>query len=315
MSSWHSYSKIFNLGHRAVRDITKRPVSVEEKIDGSQFSFGVFTTPNASGESFNPPDLKVRSRGREIPLGSEDKLFAPAIQTAQRLAHANTLVPNWTYRGEVLCKPKHNTLEYGRVPDGNIILFDVNRGEEDYLTREEKEAEARRLGLMIVPELFRGMISLDNLNTLLGLESCLGKVKIEGVVLKPLEPVFGPDGKTLMAKHVSEAFKEVHQKNWKTDNPNSADILERIGTALAAPARWNKAIQRRAEAGELEDDPRDIGPLIKTIQADIHEEEEDGIKAQLYKWAKQTLLRRSVRGFPEWYKSRLMTLQFSDDSE
>ena len=41
VSTLHSYPSIFNLGHRAVAGLLGGPVIVEEKIDGSQFSFGV----------------------------------------------------------------------------------------------------------------------------------------------------------------------------------------------------------------------------------------------------------------------------------
>ena len=41
MSSWHSYPSIFNLGHKAIERLLDGPVNVEEKIDGSQFSFGL----------------------------------------------------------------------------------------------------------------------------------------------------------------------------------------------------------------------------------------------------------------------------------
>ena len=40
--SWHSYPSIYALGHHAVKDLFRTPVIVEEKIDGSQFSFGLF---------------------------------------------------------------------------------------------------------------------------------------------------------------------------------------------------------------------------------------------------------------------------------
>jgi len=33
-TSWHSYPKIYNLGHRAIRDLLEDPVVVEEKVDG-----------------------------------------------------------------------------------------------------------------------------------------------------------------------------------------------------------------------------------------------------------------------------------------
>ena len=42
MDSWHSYPQIYALGHRYITELLLDPVLVEEKIDGSQFSFGVF---------------------------------------------------------------------------------------------------------------------------------------------------------------------------------------------------------------------------------------------------------------------------------
>lgn len=42
MDSWHSYPSIFAIGHRALAELLLDPVIVEEKVDGSQFSFGLF---------------------------------------------------------------------------------------------------------------------------------------------------------------------------------------------------------------------------------------------------------------------------------
>ena len=119
MQSWGSYPSIFNLGHKALRELFERPVNVEEKVDGSQFSFGV----TEEGE------LKIRSKGKEMVVEAPEKMFAGAVETVKGLK--DRLHPGWTYRGEVLCKPKHNTLQYGRVPKGNVILFDVNTGLEE----------------------------------------------------------------------------------------------------------------------------------------------------------------------------------------
>lgn len=46
MESWTSYPKIWNVGHAAVATMFDHPVLVEEKVDGSQFSFGRFDTPD-----------------------------------------------------------------------------------------------------------------------------------------------------------------------------------------------------------------------------------------------------------------------------
>lgn len=56
----HSYSSIYALGHKALEDLLKTPVLVEEKLDGSQFSFGVYI--NQEGERL----LKCRSKGADI---------------------------------------------------------------------------------------------------------------------------------------------------------------------------------------------------------------------------------------------------------
>lgn len=50
-SSWNSYPQIYALGHRYLEDLLKDPVLVEEKIDGSQFSFGRFP---AKAQEFRP---------------------------------------------------------------------------------------------------------------------------------------------------------------------------------------------------------------------------------------------------------------------
>lgn len=37
MESWHSYPKLFNIGHKSVMDIFKDEVQIEEKVDGGFF--------------------------------------------------------------------------------------------------------------------------------------------------------------------------------------------------------------------------------------------------------------------------------------
>lgn len=127
--SWHSYPKVHAIGHMAIREILLDEVLIEEKVDGSQFSFGRF------GDT-----LKCRSKGQELDVSAPEKMFTPAVELAQALAPI--LRDGWTYRGEFLGKPKHNTLTYTRIPEKTVILFDINSGHEMYLSRAEKEAEA-----------------------------------------------------------------------------------------------------------------------------------------------------------------------------
>lgn len=300
MDSWHSYSSIYNLGHRAVADLLTVPVIVEEKIDGSQFSFGVDET----GE------LHVRSKGAIMNADAPEKMFSGAVSTARELC--GRLTPGWTYRGEHLCKPKHNALAYDRIPMGHVILFDVNPGLESYLPYAAKAAEAERLGLEVVPLLFEGIVtSQAQLAELLETVSVLGGQRIEGIVVKPAAyNLWGLDKKCLMGKFVSEAFKEVHAHEWKQANPQSGDILERLSATYRSEARWNKAILHLRERGKLEDSPRDIGALLKEIPADVEKECADEIRETLWKWAWPQIRRQVTRGFPERYKEMLLARQF-----
>lgn len=304
MSSWHSYPQIFNMGHRYVKDLLTTPVLVEEKIDGSQFSFGCF-------DGDDGPFVRVRSKGAEMLVDAPEKMFASAVNWVK--ANAYALTPGWTYRGEYLAKPKHNALTYDRIPANHIILFDINPGQEDYLPWEAKVKEGGRLGLEVVPYLFHGMVKdLEQFREYLDRESVLGGQKIEGVVVKNYE-MFGQDKKVLMGKFVSEAFKEVHSKSWKADNPNAGDIVQKLVETYHSPARWQKALIHLRERGLIEDSPRDIGLLMREVWPDIEKEEKDAIKDKLYEWAAHKIGRGVTAGLPEWYKEELLKKQFEPD--
>jgi len=298
MESWHSYPSVFALGHKAMADLFKDPVLVEEKLDGSQFSFGMFES-----------GLRVRSRGAQLNLVAPERMFERAIAEVQ--AMAADLHPGWTYRAEYLAKPKHNTLAYDRTPRKCIAVFDINDGHESYLPYDRKAAEAERLGLEVVPCLFVGMVeTVEMFRALLDRTSMLGGQKIEGVVVKNYSR-FGPDKKVLIGKFVSEAFKEVHGAEWKDANPSQGDVVETLVRMLRTPARWQKAAQHMAEAGKLESTPRDIGALMKEVQVDVEKECRDEVLDVLWRWAWPHLRRRVNHGLAEWYKERLLEKQFA----
>jgi hypothetical protein len=302
MTSWGSYPSIYNLGHRAIANLLDGPVLVEEKVDGSQFSFG---------KDFDGA-LRVRSKGAVMYIDAPEKMFNKAIAAVGEVAHL--LVPGWTYRGEYLAKPKHNTLAYDRVPRNHIIIFDINTGLQTYLDHATKAKEASRLGFETVPLLACGTISsLDTFRGFLDQESILGGQKIEGVVVKPFNyDLLGQDKKVLFGKFVSEHFKEVHQRTWKEEHATkgSNDILAILAQQYTTPARWAKAVQHLAEAGLIEDSPKDIGKLMAEVPQDVAKECEEEIKEQLYKWAWPQMRRLVTRGLPEWYKEQLLKKQF-----
>jgi hypothetical protein len=296
-----SYPSVYALGHPAVEELFDGTVSVSEKIDGSQFSFGVL-----DGE------LKMRSKGAEIFGVTTDKLFGPATHKAQELADSGALIPNAVYRCETLRSVKHNTLTYGRVPAGNLYLYDVELEPNVFADALGLPAHAEKLGLEPVKLIGEGVYnSPKEVLDFLEQESCLGGCKVEGVVVKNYTR-FGRDKKVLMGKYVSEAFKEKHATDWKKSNPSGKDIREEIGASYKAEARWRKAVQHLAEAGKLEGSPRDIGPLLKELGQDVRGEEEEQIKEMLWKWAWPTIQRKLSGGFPDWYKQQLLEKQFEE---
>lgn len=301
MESFHSYPKIYALGHSAIADLLKGPCIVEEKIDGSQFSFG-----NAPGIL----DVHVRSKGCVLNPLYPEGMFKKVTDWV--MANADKLHPGWTYRAEVLNKPKHNVLHYARVPENNMIVFDITTGLETYLSYEEKLAECKRIGLECVPMIAwadDGETAWDyeQFRKWLQTTSCLGGQLVEGIVIKNYER-YGRDGKTLMGKYVSEQFKESHKREWTGDNKGS--ILDRLIKQYRTEARWMKAVQHLKERGELLGDVRDIGNLIKEVQKDFEEEEFQEVAVLLFKEFRKDLIRGVSRGLPEWWKDRLARQQW-----
>lgn len=302
-TSWHSYPKIWAMGHGAIQELLFDEVVIEEKLDGSQFSFGKFGN-----------QLKCKSRNQEIDPETlnHSEMFKQGVDTAKELFPL--LKDGWTYRGEYFQKPKQNLLAYNRAPHKHLILFDINTGEEIYLSREEKEEEAGRLGLEIVPAFYKGKVTdVKQFYSLLETESFLGGQKIEGIVVKNYNR-FGKDKKVLMGKYVSESFKENNQKNWRKSSVYQSDILTILNGKYKTTARWEKAVQRLREAGNLEESPTDIGPLIQEIIKDVKVECTDEIMKDLFEWAWPKLSRTLSHGMPEWYKQKLLEKQFTNEN-
>lgn len=302
IDSWHSYPKVHAMGHAAVKDLFRDEVTVEEKVDGSQFSFGRFISKEGA------PYLRCKSKGCELTVEAPDNMFKAGVESAKELFPL--LKEGWAYRAEYLAKPKHNTLAYSRVPKRHLILFDVNVGQESYLSYEEKAAEAERLGLEVVPIVHKGVVEdIEFFRSFLSRESVLGGQKVEGVVAKNYKR-FSIDGKAMMGKFVSEVFKEVHGNDWKERNPGQGDIIARLIHKLRTPARWAKAVQHLKELGQLEGTPRDIGKLMPAACEDIQKECEAEVKQMLFDWAWADVRRGATSGLPEWYKGELLKAQF-----
>jgi hypothetical protein len=293
-----SYPSVYALGHKAISGLFDNQVIVEEKVDGSQFSFGII-----NGE------YVCRSHKKQMIVDAPEQMFIQAIENTKNL----DMRPDWIYRGEFLGKPKHNTLNYGRVPKNNVILFDVMTAPETYLPYPEKVEEAQRLGLECVPLLYEGRVeNFEMFKGFLEKVSILGATTIEGVVIKNYQ-LFTQEKKVAMGKYVSEAFKEIHDKDWKDRNPTGKDLVLILSEKYHSEARWRKAILHLREEGKLENSPKDIGLLIREIPADVLKECEDEIKDALFKHFLPNIQRGIVRDFPEWYKDELAKSAFDKE--
>ncbi len=298
MSSWHRYPSPKALGHAMCKDVMDGNVIIQEKVDGSQFSFGSF-----EGE------LKIRSRGRKIDLDVPDKMFKIGIDYVKKLHKEGKLVNGFMYSGEYLNKPKHNTLAYDRTPPDNIILFDIRYDDEQYIRSTSVKGIAADLGLWSVPLLWEGKgsdVTPELIEELMKTKSVLGgKFNVEGIVIKNYDR-FSPDGKVQMAKVVSAEFKEKHGSN-KAFKNTTKDVVEDLVVQYKTEARWRKAIQHLDEEGRLEGSPKDIGDLIKEVQVDVYEEAKEEIMKVLFQKAWPKIERGIIKGLPQWYKDKLQS--------
>ena len=294
-----SYPKVWGMGHRYIADLFKGPVVVQEKIDGSQVSFGV-----QGGR------LHVRSKKAIIDIGDGDVvsgLFGPSVNTVFRCFEEGRLPDGWIYRGEAMKGPKHNVLAYDRAPKGNIVLFDVDTGLEDRVEDQVfLQHQADLLGIECVQVLKQGAIGgFEELQGLLDGPSQLGGMR-EGIVVKNYDRFSEQDGKMLMGKLVASKFREIHANEWGEAAKAKKDIIGKIVAALGTEARWHKAVQALEAFGTLEGDPRDIGALIKEVRNDVLIEVEDEIKQKLFDHFQKDILSGITRGLPEWYKQQLL---------
>lgn len=297
MSSTAAFPKILHIGDKQISSLFDGEVEITEKVDGSQFGFG-----KENGRLF------ARSKGKEQDLDNPDMMFIKGVEYVKSI---EDLIPdNYTFYGEYLQKPKHNTLAYDRVPKNHIALFGVyNQETREFLGSDSIQQWATRLGVDQIPVLHTGSSTPEEvLKIVKERVSYLGGQNIEGVVVKAYKPwLFLNQIPTsvMSGKYVTEEFKEVHNKNWKAENTGKGKLEVAI-SQYRSEARWNKAVQHLRDDGRLTESPKDIGELIKEVRKDISQEEKENIKGQLWSIFKNDFLGYATSGLPQWYKEKLV---------
>ena len=286
------YTKVLTLGSSRTENALRGKVVIQEKVDGSQFRFGI----NEDGE------LLIGSKSVSW-NGDCDKMFSAGVAHVKSVSHLITKRDVYFF-AEYLQKPKHNVLAYDHTPKGNLALFDVMEGGR-WHERGEIEESATLLGIDVVPELFRGKVdSIEFLKQLHETTSFLGGQKIEGVVIKNYTENIELGGLIfpLFTKYVREEYKEKHGQEWKSGRDVMADFVNSFATEV----RWQKAVSHLRESGAIEQSPRDIGKLIIAVRNDIAEEEGENISKFLCNKFLPEILRTATKGLPEWYKEHLL---------
>jgi hypothetical protein len=301
-----SYNSIKSFGYPETRMLLLGEVEIQEKVDGSQISFGM-----VDGE------LCMRSKGAFIDtINNTNKMFWPAVEAVRAREHL--LKDGHIYCGEYLQRPKHNTLAYDRIPKDHIMIYDVGYDTHTPIYEadpERRAAEAERIGFEVIPTYYKGPAQgAEMLQSYLTRTSVLGAQRIEGVVIKSYHR-FGADGKPLMGKLVRDDFKEQNNKDFRARNPAQSDVVVALVEKYRCIPRWEKAVQHLRDRGELEGTPKDIGKLILEAQADLLAEAEGEIKEALFRWAKSKVTQGAVMGLPEWYKAKLMEGAFDGDGQ
>ncbi len=309
-----SYPKIYNLGAKNIGPLFDGDVEITEKVDGSQFRFGI-----TAGR-----EVVCGSKNQDLLSDFQNDMFADGYNQVQRIKHLleslydvdeETRTYGLYFYGEYLQKPKHNTLVQDRIPKNNVVVFGCKCG--DFIEeREDLDKWAEVFDFDVVPLLYKGEwpTGIEGLEKFKKIQSettsYLGGTLIEGVVIKnynqqtlmmPFSPCFG--------KYVSEKFKERNDKNWKENSGKGG--LQNFFQTFRTEARWVKAIQHLRDEGKLTDSPKDIGALLKEIHNDIGVEEQENIKSALYKMYVKDIKRVACAGFPEFYKDKLAEKQFN----
>lgn len=296
-----SYQHIQQSYHEEVKDIWEGEVTIEEKIDGSQFRIEIYPDREMEFGSHNNDGVEI------------DSMFRLAIESAKKIFQDYKPDTKVTIFCEYLSKPKQNSIPYEKVPNNNLVLFDVKR-DNKYLNRKKKEEFATKHGLDLVPCLWEGAgstVTPELIKEFLAKPSILGHAKgfdrVEGIVVKNYGKMYDVhEGHSLYGhfkctKIVNDAFKEKNHE----ENPNSKNRFQDLKEMYRKDARLLKAIQHLKEKGELKGELSDLRLLVPEVIRDIGEEEKEVIKDALWKLFGKEITSYAGKGMPEFYKKYL----------
>ena len=295
---------------------------IEEKLDGSQLSF----TLNNKGD-----EIEFYCRNKRV--DKNNSTFSKATTMLQVLK--SKLNPNLIYHGEAICKLRHNTVSYDRMPKYYWIMYDIQlKKDKTFLNRQLIEHIAtNELNIEIVPILQQGtkessespiMVAQRLIDEIESgkLTSYLGGTP-EGIVLK--HPRFEhTDGKftSTKIKLTTEKFKEAHFSKKPKELNTPTDFCEWLGSQFNTEARFHKAYQHCRDRNQLQlnntnnDDNnsknhlkkveqqknRDITLMLKDLDDDFNDEWEEIIKQYLWSEYSEQIRKAARKDFTKWLR-------------
>ncbi|MEM0142375.1 MAG: RNA ligase family protein [Candidatus Parvarchaeum sp.] len=286
--------------------LTKGTFYLQEKIDGSQFRFGIDSSGNMvfGSKSVEYGDIR--------PV---EKMFSVAVESAtaaliryKEMLNNKDLACDTVFYAEYLKAPKHNTLKYDRVPLGNLMVFDCQYHGR-WMSPDGLRALAGSMGLEAIPT----YLSTDSFPIIADVKQLLEKQApvlggsfIEGVVIKNYDMIvpIQQQVRPLMYKYVRDDFRELNQKNWK-EQPGKKPIIDEIDSLFNKQAIFLKAVQHLQEDGKYTGQLKDIATLIPLIHDDLNKEYKPEITKMLWEYYEREIKNSIIRGLPQFYKDYL----------
>ena len=294
--SFSKYPKIYSLGDDENKDIFEYvddEIIVEEKCDGGNGSFWL-----------EDGGLHLGSRNRDLTTDEDDKTFSKQRKYLHEVLAGKEICSDYIYYIEWMAR---HTIAYETAPD--VIALDVRLKhkafEEEgvrgfFLNRDAKEVEFKRLGLEVVPLVWRGKakelrkMELGDLIT----QSKYYNGQMEGVVIKNYARKAPTGNHQIFAKIVADCFKENNKAVFGSIKSANTDTIK-IVDEFCTDARVRKMVMKAVNELNLPLNLKLMNIVPSAVIKDVVQEEFDGIFANYkfidFRQFKQLVAKRCLR--------------------
>ena len=294
----YKYPKIRALGDDENKDIFEYvddEIIVEEKIDGGNFSFFL---------SDDGKTVYECSRNRNLTTDEDEKTFGKQRAYLRKIIKDKELNPLYIYYCEAMAR---HTIAYETIPD--IVALDIRLKHKAFepdtevgffLNRDAKEIEFKRIGLEVVPLIWRGKareLRKIEVDTLIG-KSAYYSGQSEGAVIKNYNRKSSVGNHQIFAKIVADCFKENNKAVFGSIKSANTDTIK-IVDEFCTDARVRKMVLKHVNELNLPLDLKLMSKIPSAVIKDVVEEEFDGIFANYkfldFKQMKQLVAKRCLR--------------------